>query len=232
MNRRPFKQAIATKTLVELMRRHPELRLIELHPGGGQYDSLGLWRGDLQVMCQFNLAGTSLVVGDLGERSPRSDKPGWWRDGLWRYPQVWAEHDLLLQMQERLGLQPAQPGPPRPHTLALGVVAELCARLSFSEATLTLRAGWCDSSGMGGSFLTEWCPPYPGSKDPNAWRKQARWGTRFWSISHQGGQERLTLDLKTGAIQGGMDLWGLYKRGAGIRELAWQLEKDWRALQG
>jgi hypothetical protein len=40
--RRNWKLAIALKPLVELLRRHPELRLAELHPGGGQYDTLGV----------------------------------------------------------------------------------------------------------------------------------------------------------------------------------------------
>lgn len=227
--RRPFRLAIAMKTLVELMRRHPELRLIELHPC--QYDCLGLWHGELEVLCQFNVGGSSLLFTAEPPRSSAS-KPSWWQEDLWRYPQRWLASDLVEEAEERMGLKGKPTCPPRPHTVSLGVVAELCARLAFTTDDLHLRAGWYDTSGMGGSSLTQWCPPFTETPDPNAWQEQARWGTRFWALSRSQSGPRLMLDLKTGAVQGGMDLWGMYKKGAGIREMAWELEREWRGLEG
>lgn len=229
MQRRPFRLAIAMKTLVELMRRHPELRLIELHPGSGLYDCLGLWREELDVLCHFNLAGSTLAFRHLAPPSTSEDRPTWWREDPWRYPEMWQEHDLVSEIEQRLGLASAEPGPARPGTIALGVVAELSARLAFGEQSLRFRSGWNDSTGMDGCYLRDWCPRYLG---PDTWKPKAKWATRFWALSRSRSGPMRMLDLKTGAIDGGMDLWAMYQKGAGIRELAWELEGQWRGLEG
>jgi hypothetical protein len=51
-------------------------------------------------------------------------------------------------------------------------------------------------------------------------------------VPHHLGGVASGLDLKTGAIQGGTDLWGLYKRGAGVREMAWKLEGIGQLIAG
>jgi hypothetical protein len=205
--------------------------MIELHPGSGMYDCLGVWKGDLDVQCQFNLAGTSLAFGHALPPSEREDRPDWWREELWTYPQMWLQHDLVNELQLRIGLQVRDPGPARPNTIALGVIAELAARLAFGEERLRLRSGWNDSSGPDGCYVRDWCPDYTGPDSWKDWKNKAKWATRFWALSrsHQG--PRLVIDLKTGAVQGGMDLWEMYRKGAGIREMAWGLEGAWRALE-
>lgn len=47
----------------ELVRRHPELRLIETHPGGGQYDCLTLLRDESTVV-DLNRAGAIHFNGE------------------------------------------------------------------------------------------------------------------------------------------------------------------------
>jgi hypothetical protein len=227
VSRRNWKLAIALKTLVELLRRHPGLRLAELHPGGGQYDTLGLWRpGDLHVLCQFNMAGSSLLLSPFSTPRAQQDAPVWWGETLWRYPAVWQEFDLVPLLEARLGLPAKPPAPARPTTVALGVIAELAARHALSERLLELRAGWHDSAGAEGSHLRAWCPKREGL---GTWQDQARWGTRFWSIGCPGTTPGLVLDLSTGALDDGPDLWSAYQKGTGVRELAWQVEAAWRA---
>jgi hypothetical protein len=225
-DRRPWKLAVALKTLTELLRRYGHLRLIELHPCGGGYDCLGVCDSEMDVLCQFNLAGTSLLIKP--ERSPVTMPEGLETD-LWRYPEVWLEHDLAAQLARRTGLPERPYRPASPPTVALGVIAEMVGRLAMSDVDVQLRSGWHDSSGMEGSFLRDWCPPEPtGSTD---WKTQARWGCRFWSAGWEATKPGLVFDLSTGALlDGSLSTWTAYRAGEGIRAMAATLEKRWRAV--
>lgn len=69
----------------ELIRRHPQLELIETHPGGGQYDCLSVLSAD----------GAHKLHIDLNRRGRmhiHSGTPTWFDSARWdiRYPVEWS----------------------------------------------------------------------------------------------------------------------------------------------
>lgn len=80
----------------ELARRHPELLIIETHPGGGQYDCLSLVK-DEQTLIDVNRVGSIHIHHDDGESIPI--------DSLCQQQEPYA---VLKSVERRAGLRPPE----------------------------------------------------------------------------------------------------------------------------
>ncbi|WP_214403721.1 TY-Chap2 family putative peptide chaperone [Pseudonocardia lacus] len=124
----------------ELVRRHPHLRLIETHPGGGQYDCLTLLdsrSASPGSLVDLNRAG-SIHIKD-GAREPLD-----WNT-------VFAArggHDIIRRIEAAAGLHPSVPAPPTgPTALTYRVLARILTSLVDDRRTWDARNGQLDSSG-------------------------------------------------------------------------------------
>ena len=237
------------RTLSALLRRHHAahpLRLFEMHPGGGMYDCLALMLGECeQTVCIFNIGGSSLLLHQLGPKRPPEGRSAEWHADMWRYPGAYfaaqGVEGFADRLEERLGLIPVKkPPPPTPATLSVAVLAELAHRYALSDKGPTFRSGWMDSSGMGGSGVRGWVASFPkiqalcDATSEGNWQARAMAASRLWAVQGpSGAQPQVVLDLASGRVfDGGKpvgSLWERYRKGAGIRELAWWVEGLWRA---
>ena len=240
-----LKRAVAWRTAAEIIRRHPalDLRLLETHPGGGQYDGVTLVRGpDHILVCSFNLAGSSLLLGPplRPARSTTQETPYPPTVDLWRYPQHgWAEdrRALAIAMEAHLGFPdpPAHHQPSSPTVLALAVIAELLDRLALSDRPVDLRNGWYDSSGHDGCGVRSWTATLPALRGLDATAPSLplrRAATRCWSLDRAVHPHRpsVVVDLASSRWwcdgQERASFATLYRAGGGIRAMAWELEQS------
>lgn len=135
----------------ELLRRHPELELIETHPGGGQYDCLSV----------LNIESSGKLYIDLnrnGRMHIHSATPSWFDSARWdiRYPVEWSteleqvdRRRIPRFLEDAAGLlPPAQTPVTTPKTLTFRVIYHLLL-FSLNEAEFwDIRNGKLDSSGM------------------------------------------------------------------------------------
>jgi type III secretion system-like peptide-binding chaperone len=137
----------------ELVRRHPHLRLIETHPGGGQYDCLTLLDSRSAgpgSLVDLNRAGRIHV--DNGACEPL----GW--DTVFA---ARGGHDIVRRIEAVAGLHPLVPAPPTgPSALTYRVLARILTSLVDDRHTWDVRNGQLDSSGYGGGRRSEldWFP--------------------------------------------------------------------------
>lgn len=156
-------EAITWALIADLMRRHEAtagLRVIETHPGGGQYDcrsivqlSDGHWGNDVS----FNLqSGNASCSGAFGEEQRRVEHPIWAGED-----QGWdrlAYIDAVLQAEHRMqvvNLLEAKLGLPSPsrspattrHALSYRVMAEVAKRSILDGPVIRWENGREDTSG-------------------------------------------------------------------------------------
>lgn len=117
----------------ELVRRNPDLRLIETHPGGGQYDCLSVVRrvaGSWTTLIDLNRAG-SMHVHQIA--ADQAFEPLTW-DSTFRNDDA---HDAVKRLEAAAGLAPPKPSPP---TGAAAVTFRVIARLL--AGTVNDRRQW------------------------------------------------------------------------------------------
>jgi len=239
-----LKRAVAWHALASICRQNPGLglRIVETHPGGGQYDCLSLaLMPDCATLCSFNLGGTSLLLGQpVGRRRPGRT----WGDDpdatVWRYNQHGLGRDrdeLARDIEAWLGFPERQQATPKrtPSTLAHAVIGELLDRVALGTKRVELRSGWQDSSGMEGSRERTWTQRLPalvGIEPGVEWQARCEAASRYWSLT-RGAAHRdpaVVVDsLTTEAWVRGAPRASLlerYKRGDGVRAMAWVLEQS------
>ncbi len=122
----------------ELVRRHPELIIHEMHPGGGMYDCLALLRPDThEPFIQLNRVGSIQV------------------DAAPEFRLTWAEvistrspHAVVEEIEAVAGLRPpAEPSPSTPRMLAYRFIAAALAATVNDEHAWDARNEFIDSSG-------------------------------------------------------------------------------------
>lgn len=247
----PLKQAIALKTISVLYRRHHKdwpLRLVETHPGGGMYDCIGLTVGRFEkFLCNFNLAGSSLVLEEMRPPTrPPYDPKDWESDG--DYPTLymekaeyksgpWGSEDFVNLLEARLGLEVGRkPAPATASSVSIGVLAQLAERFSLSSNPPDFRSGYSGD-------VRKWVADFPeiqakcdASRDGV---DQALVAGRLWRITdsvpkaEESTETRApVVDLATGrvSVQGEYQgsLWTRYQEGEGVRKLAWWVETLWK----
>jgi len=217
----------------ELVRRHPELTIIQTHPGGGQYDCLevgrtveGAWRkvmdvnrhGSIHIMIEQastqgggeedDLDDDDWMITDWVQRALASDDP----------------HALLKDVEQRAGLavHGSTPASSR-RTLAFRVIASAARGAMTSKEWSPIRNWYFDSSGGGGDEQ--------GAAGPDRAGPRARvslpddvMGTpayRFWMLLGETGETIVETDGRAWLPSGReIDLFQLYREGWGVQRLA------------
>ncbi len=161
----------------ELIRRNPDLRLIETHPGGGQYDCLSVLHGgrDPVTKIDLNRNGSLHVPASVGFA-----------------PLVWQEtiaeensHATVKALERAAGLNPMNPPPPSsPAALSYRVVARVLASLVNDRDSWDVRSEQLDSSSGSGSH--GYLAGFPSaSKSARVSRQDDLFdlpGYRFWAL--------------------------------------------------
>jgi hypothetical protein len=141
---------LASWTLAtELMRRAPDLlRIIETHPGGGQYDCLSIVRTDRDHhLCAFNRLGsfTAFKRFDFGHDC-------WTQINVWDHiARGESTRSILDEICTILCLPLRSPLPTvTPVSLTYRVITATLRTKTFSPANWNCLNGFLDSSGLGG----------------------------------------------------------------------------------
>jgi hypothetical protein len=155
---RRWREAISWRLAVEVLRRHPgELRLLEAHGGGGQYDELRIYQrvdlnADSPFLISFNRAG-GVHFGIPGVES--------WH--IWAY--AFSRDDpkqVVDELERRAGLVSHGKLPAEtPDVLTLRVIAALLGSAAFERGQWEARSGSFDSSGYDTSAREELFEPFP-----------------------------------------------------------------------
>ena len=156
--RHPLKAAIAWQVISEIAKRHrqPEdLRVVEMHPGGGQYNLLRLLRGNNpngliydsanQILADFNLA-----TGQLSNPFTESTQPFSW---LERWLVCDDIDDLMAAMQPVVGMEGIKHRPDDSRAVfGFTLIASIMTSQMTSECYLRVKNGFVDTSGDGGGI--------------------------------------------------------------------------------
>lgn len=237
---RNVKLAIAWRACSQLILRHPgrDFRVVETHPCDGGYDCLSVRRGpEMELVATFNLAGSGMLLGPPLGRVPADHVA---EPNTDRYPVLGlapSRTELVEEIERVVGL--AAPVVEKRPLGATGVtllaVQELLERGAMGARGLDVRNGWFDSSGFGAPVgVRTWARGLPGANTAEdvPWQVRMRAAGRYWAIDREAMAEtpRVTVCLATSRVWTGgttdKALIGEYRRGAGIRELAWWLEQE------
>lgn len=125
----------------ELVRRNPQLRILEWHPGGGQYDALGILDLSLEkVTISLNRRGGRIHLVESADFEPIE-----WSD-VFSSPQ----HSIVDRIEKGGGLTPpAQTPPTARHTLTYRIIATILAQMVNSKSMWDARSAFVDTSGYG-----------------------------------------------------------------------------------
>jgi hypothetical protein len=156
----PVKRALAWWIAAEMIRRHPdEVRVIETHPGGGQYDCLSLYRRDADddLVAHMNLVGHithESWFGNHGETDSGVDDP------RFNWLEVLAAEDRRSYVIEALegvcGFTTPNKTPPTARkSIGPRLIARFASAAAFTTRTWHIRNAFHDSSGMW-SGVNEW----------------------------------------------------------------------------
>jgi len=211
------------RVATEIARRHPQVRLIETHPGGGQYDCLHILlepeKGTASHGIALNRPGSAHIQFG-GYDSKDISWTGFWTDYL-------AADDPRDVVQRLCGLarlpQVSQlPRSTRP-VLAYRFVAAFLASTVFGRARWECRSGYFDSSGEDCSLRDDWFAAYPKARtrllDLRSDDFLREPGYRFWFLV-ESGEPKLCLETTSLAWDlhaNEFDLKKLY----GVRRRVW-----------
>jgi hypothetical protein len=190
-----LRRALAWWMAAELVRRHPALlRVIETHPGGGQYDCLSLYhRQSDALVANFNLTGSIHVPG--WSANVRNDPPTW--------ADVLASEDrrgdLILPIERCAGLQtPKETPATTEQSVGIRLLARFAALAAFSARCWSLRNAYNDNSGMG-SGVQSWATAIAGPKYERLEGDLLRTPHyRYWFVLDQHGKPATAIDVDRG----------------------------------
>jgi hypothetical protein len=150
--------------MAELARRHPkQLRVIEAHGGGGQYDELRLYPRPTPPNADFFISLNRVGSCHFGHV----------QQGPWR--SIWSDavaarglQDIVDELENRSGLitsgdhKAGSPLPPcTPAVLIIRTIAWLLAPMAFEHDHWSCLSGYCDTSGGGGGVRSELFEAFP-----------------------------------------------------------------------
>jgi hypothetical protein len=199
----------------ELHRRYPErFKVIETHPGGGQYDCLSLYDGEVHI-ADFNRCGRFHVFHRY-DNEPKLPQP----------LDIWSEmlntkdvRSVLDRVSMMLGLPiPDRLPPTTPTTLVYRFIATFLSHAVFGIHRWECRNGFFDTSGYGGGVVKDF-KRFEGARRrlevglPDDILRQPAY--RFWFLRRNDVPE-LCLETTGLAWQPGIeepcDLMGLYRK--------------------
>lgn len=142
------------RVAVEALRAVPDLELFETHPGGGLYDCLTLV-GD-GVRLEINREGSiHILASPRGEASPLFDSEVWPQ----RVSEPGGARQIACELLTAAGLPwPDRRPPTTPRVLTYRVIARLLAAHALDEPEWDVRSQFLDTSGHGGSWISEPVP--------------------------------------------------------------------------
>ena len=196
----PVTRALAWWIAAELVRRHPaDLRVIETHPGGGQYDCLSLYRrnsGTPRLVAHLNL---------LGHITPQSwfDQPDDGPETRFNWFEVLAAQDrrthVIAQLERIEGLSSPSA---TPSTTKASIGPRVLSRFATS-ASISTRRWWIsngvyDSSGMDGG-IQDWVSDIEGvslHRLPDDFGGEPAY--RFWYVLDNEGKPFTAIDVDLG----------------------------------
>ncbi len=157
MQARRVLEAASWRLVSEIVRRHPELRVAEMHFGGGQSDSLVLLppgHGSGPA-CDFNRPGSMHVFDRLDGREVPDDEWMWstiWSDWSHAHPSSGADlKRVVREVESRVGLLPPPQVPPTGSaSLTYRVIAAITVAAMFNLDAVDVRNGYLDSDYGGG----------------------------------------------------------------------------------
>jgi len=177
---------VTWRIVAELMRRHKakrDLRVYELHPGGGQGDTLALYerRDDGEQVALNDFRSWCRLGGVLCGRVTLLDDDG-------GYVQPWLDTDdpkpIVDEVERLLGLRHSEASLPLPDAAVLTfmLMADLLGLACQSRSSLQWRSACFDSSGIDGGGLRPAFLAFPHlvARLPNG--KPGIVGQRFWTL--------------------------------------------------
>ena len=131
----------------ELSRRYPgKFKVIETHPGGGQYDCLSLYAKKQKHIAAFNRVGR-LHIFENFDGSQQERPLDIWRDMMESY----NPKETLDKISGLIGLPiPGKLPSSTPTTLVYRFIAEFLTHAAFGNHDWECRSGYEDTSGYGG----------------------------------------------------------------------------------
>lgn len=201
--RRSLNAAIAWRLVAELVRRHQPrfgLRVLETHPGGGQYDCLSLTMTGGDESAAIHLAAFNLDTGRVTVFHPIGSDGGaaHWRDDYYAEFAIRADDPKagVDRVEALLGLPRLRTLPAAsPAAKSLRILAAVMEAEAFMREPLRAECAWHDSSGMEGSYVAAWLGaafPTLAARAVADERRQARVAGRVWRIGN------VVLDVATG----------------------------------
>jgi hypothetical protein len=129
----------------ELVRRNPQLRILELHPGGGQYETLGIF----DTFAEEEIIHMIRSGGRIHFMKAPDTEPIEWSEVFSSSPHV------MVERIERLGglTPPAQTPPTERHVLTYRLIATILAQMVNAKATWDARSAFVDTAGYGGGTV-------------------------------------------------------------------------------
>ena len=148
-------ETLSWRLLTEFWRRFPDrYALIEMHPGGGQYDCLSLaeCKHGLQSVLAVNRGGSVHVHHG---RCPQS-----WSD--WTDRMLADGNGFLNEIEAAIGLNHPTPVPSStPTTVTFRFICEFLTHAIGRLERWECRNGFCDTSGDGGGKREEFFKCFP-----------------------------------------------------------------------
>ncbi len=145
---RQLREILSWRIAVGMLRTHPKLKLIEAHPGGGQYDCLALLSAESSgpdKSLYLNRDGSATVFGSDGQP-----------DGIDYWQTVWSEaaaaesmRPIIERLCRMLELPDVHKLPPSTdEVIAFRAASALLEAVGLSSEQWQIRMGYVDSSGV------------------------------------------------------------------------------------
>lgn len=166
----------------ELVRRNTELRILEWHPGGGQYDALGvLDETGGKVLVSLNRRGGRIHVEESADFTPIE-----WAEVFASKP-----HAIVERIERGAGLTPPARTPPTGRAaLTYRVLSSILAQMVNSKNTWDARSAFVDTSGYGGGPIESLFARFPSAaRQREAAERPAALqdaSAGFWSLNRNG----------------------------------------------
>ena len=168
-NSNELKEALSWKIVSEFMRCFPgKFRIIETHPGGGQYDCLSIVDGKDTVLAYFNRKGRLTIFHKCDPSTfmaiDRSPPPvDIWKSFLTLDRSI-KEH--LSHLLSLLNLTLPKPRPPStPEILIYRFIAGVLKYTMYCGTRWGCRNGFVDTSGYGGGIAKDYFTHFTKAKE-------------------------------------------------------------------
>ena len=186
-----LREMLSWRLLTETVRRAPlRLRILEMHPGGGQYDCLSLYTVEQEEVAHLNRLGSFTTWATLREKGigPASaDSWDIWSDVHTEVTPV----ELVDGICSRIGLPvPRKLPSSNAPILVYRFIAELLSWTPCRPQTWECRSGYLDTSGWGGGRRESLFEAFPATQRHLDRRQESDLlgepAYRFWFILRDG----------------------------------------------